>query len=871
MDKYELTTLWQKTLGLKDNQDGFQSQIDYLRNAYYSLRKNAKLLASEINRSLPEFTVHDISHADALWGVASMVLPEEYAINPAEGFVLGAAFLIHDLGMGIVAYNEGIDELKKTALWNDTFSSFQKKYRDSSTKEQLEKWATEVVLRELHAQKAENLALTKWTDSDNNPVFLLEDNDFRDSYGDIIGKIASSHGSSLDEMIHMLGLDLKGAPGFLPASWTIDPVKLGCIIRVVDAINVDDRRAPYFLAALRKPIGVSKDHWTFQSKLNQPTIKGNRLLFTSKSAFGIEESDSWWLCYDTLRMIDSELKSVESLLMDLGKDSFRVNGVAYIDSPTRLIESVKVEGWKPVDTTINVSNVPKLVATLGGEELYGKDNRVPIRELIQNASDAIRARRIMDDDDSFDGKIRLKFASDENGLYLEVSDNGVGMSSVVMTKALLDFGQSFWGSSLMHKEFPFLESKGYHSTGKYGIGFFSVFMLGRKVQVISRKYILGREQTNVLDFTHGVTKRPILRPATADEFIKDGGTTIRIWIDEKIEKNILYDHFLERTLLFSEVVEQLCPSLDCDVFVDDCQVPTIMRDDWLTMDSKELLYRIYGRSRCMNFKEKQNKIVELLADNLTIVKDEFGVPLARIALYFDETDFIDKMQSLSNGVITIGGLNAGTIRGLVGIVKGNSMNASRNYGMPIASRDQLAEWATTQAELLSESFLDEKAKEECAQIVCQLGGDTGNLKCFESIDGYLSCSELISYIQKKCLKTCIYLYSAAISLEFKRRNEKRIFTANDNVFWGESGVPTILCDARFIDYTMKWPNTDKNFDASIDKLFQETLAKAWNINMDTLLENAKISDDSNRYNAEIGKIGEDTANYDFVDIFTKPE
>lgn len=70
---------------------------------------------------------------------------------------------------------------------------------------------------------------------------------------------------------------------------------------------------------------------------------------------------------------------------------------------------------------------------------------------------------------------------------------------------------------------------------------------------------------------------------------------------------------------------------------------------------------------------------------------------------------------------------------------------------------------------------------------------------------------------------------------------------------------------------MKWPNTDKNFDASIDKLFQETLAKAWNINMDTLLENAKISDDSNRYNAEIGKIGEDTANYDFVDIFSKPE
>lgn len=229
------------------------------------------------------------------------------------------------------------------------------------------------------------------------------------------------------------------------------------------------------------------------------------------------------------------------------------------------------------------------------------------------------------------------------------------------------------------------------------------------------------------------------------------------------------------------------------------------------------------------------------------------------------------MQSLSNGVITIGGLNAGTIRGLVGIVKGNCINASRNYGMPIATVDQLSEWATNQAELLSKSFLEEKTKADCAQIVCQIGGDTGNLKCFESKDGYLSCSELISCIQNKCLKNCIYLNSVAISLEFKRRTEKRNFTANDNVFWGESGVPIILCDARFFDYTMKWPNTDKNFATSIDKLFQNTLAKAWNINIDTLLENAKISDDSNRYDAEIGKIGEDTANYDFVDIFNKPE
>lgn len=171
MEKYELTILWQKTLGLKNSQDGCQDQIDFLRNAYNSLRGKARLLASEINRSLPDFTVHDIEHSDALWGIASTVLADNAVINPAEGFVLGAAFLIHDLGMGIVAYNEGIDELKKTALWKDTFSSFQKKYGETSGIDLLDKWATEVALRELHTLKAEKLALTKWTGLDNNSVF----------------------------------------------------------------------------------------------------------------------------------------------------------------------------------------------------------------------------------------------------------------------------------------------------------------------------------------------------------------------------------------------------------------------------------------------------------------------------------------------------------------------------------------------------------------------------------------------------------------------------------------------------------------------------------------------------------------------------
>jgi hypothetical protein len=35
--------------------------------------------------------------------------------------------------------------------------------------------------------------------------------------------------------------------------------------------HIDGLRAPWFLFALRRPEGISEDHWRFQAKLGQPT------------------------------------------------------------------------------------------------------------------------------------------------------------------------------------------------------------------------------------------------------------------------------------------------------------------------------------------------------------------------------------------------------------------------------------------------------------------------------------------------------------------------------------------------------------------------------------------------------------------------
>ena len=89
--------------------------------------------------------------------------------------------------------------------------------------------------------------------------------------------------------------------------------------------------------------------------------------------------------------------------------------------------------------------------------------------LIQNAVDAIRARRLVDDNAS-SGKIKVRFGKDIEGDWVEVEDNGIGMSIDVLGGSLLDFGPSFWGSRQMIEEFPGLIGKGFSPTGTFGIG-----------------------------------------------------------------------------------------------------------------------------------------------------------------------------------------------------------------------------------------------------------------------------------------------------------------------------------------------------------------------------------------------------------------
>lgn len=318
MPSYDKTSLWQKTLAAKID-DPHSKERERLRIAYENVRGRAKPLAEMIAKDLPDYTVHDITHSDALWEYADLIVGHNYPLNPCEVFVLGCTFLIHDLGMGLAVYPNGLVELKKTTLWEDIVADLLRKNDVEEitadvikhAPEDIQKQALGETLRQLHADQADKLAFKYWPNPEGSEkYYLMEDSELRDAFGVIIGRISCSHWWPIEQLVQEFQ-DVMGAQVSFPSDWTVDPLKLACILRVSDCAHIDERRAPAFLRALRRPNDVSDDHWKFQCKLYQPRIEIDRLSFTAKNSFSIDDAGAWWVCFDMLRIIDSELREID--------------------------------------------------------------------------------------------------------------------------------------------------------------------------------------------------------------------------------------------------------------------------------------------------------------------------------------------------------------------------------------------------------------------------------------------------------------------------------------------------------------------------------------------------------------------------------
>lgn len=717
MFDYERTELWKRTLGERSG-DAAQAARAHLREQLRKAWQRAGQLAEQIRGAYPALRGQGGSRFDALWERVDLLLGPEYPLNAAEAFVLGGALIIYDLGIGLAGLPGGEAELRKTQEWKDSLATSIRRETDRAPTPQEMNYptdeyvqlATEDALHLLAVKQAQRLGRVEGKGPQGEALQLVEDAGLRQQFGEILGELAYSHDWDVAEVGRVFSARRLEAPSPAPADWTVDTLKVAAALRAADTLLVEERRR----------------------KLSRPTLVHDRLLYTAGEPFARGEAEMFWACFEALRKIDRDLHDVDVLLASSGRPRFLARGVVDADDATRLATHVRTQGWMPVDARVHVSDVPSLIAQIGGAQLYRKDPSVPLRELIQNAADAIRARRALEGLKPDWGTITVRVGRDSNGRWIEVADTGIGMAERVLTRHLLDFGTSYWMTEDMRRDYPGLAASGFVPAGRFGIGFFSVFMWGERLRVISRPF--QQPSTHVLEFDNGLGAHPILRPADPEELLSEGGTQVRVWLSRErdweqmlLDRSDQWDHWSEseERISFAELLGRIAPTLDVTLTLEERpgQVQTVIEaNDWRTLEATRLLRRIGNTARGVN-----TALMEFLAPMVRPVLDANGQCIGRICI---ASGAMQRWAGLS--VITAGGLRARYSREFTGTLLGSTDVATRDDAEPLALREDLARWATEQARLWERYQLSFEGYElhkrlDIGLAVLSCGGEPGGL------------------------------------------------------------------------------------------------------------------------------------------------
>lgn len=764
---FEQTKLWKNGFALGGNVE----EKRHIRQSYCRFWERACELAKLISSDLPGLTLHDEKHFEALWKRADQIAGDDYLLNPIELFVFGGGILLHDAGLTLAAYKGGLAQLQETVEWRDAAALLEFNQRES-------KGAAEIqfeVLRQLHASRAEDLAdLTVTLPDSSDTLHLIEDEGFRRHFGLIIGQIAASHHWDLHIVERKLPVEVGALAGF-PFDWTIRPIVLACLLRCADATQVDQARAPDFSYALLRGDRESEKHWRAQNRLAQPFVTGDALTYTSTRTFGVEDAEAWWLAADALLLAHKELENCNRLLADLHAKPFAVRGIRDAMAADRLQAHIRVSGWEPVSVGTTISNPRVVIKLLGGQLLYEEEGlAVPMRELIQNATDAVRARKALEPPDAlYKGwvAVGVEDAGDELHDWIIVEDNGVGMPQRVMTGPLIDFGHSLWRSALVKEILPGFASKRVDQTGRYGIGFYSTMMVSGHVMVSSRPYNAGLEAIATAHFPKGVLHHGVLLKGSPDRM----GMSVCTRVKMKVRKDVVRE-FLEiktkspyesgereddespPSIALEDRLEILCVAVDCDIHSKFRGAETVLahKSAWRTAEPSSWLDRLLLPA--VRNRSDFRRAVDLAAPNLRDVMDGTACR-GRAAITFYEGTGLELPVVQGFNVRPPSTSTTGPQSRLAGFIESESTGPRRGKGEYRISESSLAAWASDQALLLAKSGLTPEEAYYAAIHVSNFGGSASpvaNLLINGKFQNIIAISEILLSGEKIVVPLHIY-------------------------------------------------------------------------------------------------------------------
>ncbi len=284
----------------------------------------------------------------------------------------------------------------------------------------------------------------------------------------------------------------------------------------------------------------------------------------------------------------------------------------YLDLFQTISQVGSVQRFGELDFTISENVIELLI-----EPLYQQQDeiKVVVRELLQNALDACKKKGIP-------AKVNIKVYETDNDCYLEIRDNGIGMDLQELKENFLTVGKTNKNGNCEGL------------VGKYGIGILSVFLIGNRAKVYTKK---DAGELLSLEIYMKDEKKQVRWLDPKDVDIEDVGgksfTIIRIYLKESMESK---DENKPMEMLGLEsYVTKAGNSITVDYKGDGYKVPEIL-EDWFLQEADNIkIYRFENNdTEETSLSDSEKKLKEIMdRKNLILYNDMISQVVYQKAAY----------------------------------------------------------------------------------------------------------------------------------------------------------------------------------------------------------------------------------------------
>lgn len=454
--------------------------------------------AKTIRDTFPMYTLHDEAHICNVLRIMGQLLGNRADnLTRDEVAMLILAACCHDLGMSYTNQEkqdllEDLDRLNHYLERNS--GEYVKAYSENSDVPKLTDEMQRNYLRSIHHERiSELLNLVEWPDC----LWGKVDRD------DLIN-VCQSHGNNPST--------LNG----LENSSTVDLRFCAILLRLADILDFDTTRAPKTLYqysefdnADGREAKISQTEWHKHMAsqgfgfgfdyVEDRSVPYDLPYHATSNSMQIEQA-----VHNYLDWVDDELNQCGNLLRRYtGKwQNFVL--------PGKIKRTIKANGYVSGQYHLTMDQ-DKVMELLVGEELYS-DPSAFVRELLQNAIDAVRTREQLDTQRprNWTPQINIRSWMDDEGYHwFRIEDNGTGMSQDIVESYFLKIGKSYYTSDTFKKDkIRCGADPDYTPISRFGIGILSCFMGGKdtnQVEISTRRFATDGNRPSALRLSmHGM-------------------------------------------------------------------------------------------------------------------------------------------------------------------------------------------------------------------------------------------------------------------------------------------------------------------------------------------------------------------------------